>query len=389
MKKILVLTTTYPTFLPGDGTPPFVHELSRRVAALWTELLVLTPRRPGTKTTEIQDWVKIIRYPYFFSSSRELLADGAILPNLQKKKWLYIQIPFLCLWCLWALIFVVRKHAIQIIHAHWVFMNGCIAAIYKKVFNKQIKIVITSHWSDLHSLHGWIIDRLKKRTVQQADKVTVVSAYLKKKLDELMGQETTAEIIPMWVDEEYFTPTNFDKSILETYGSPEKLFVFVGRLAKEKWVIDLIEAMPFVVQKEPACKLLIIWHGPLSIELKNRVEELNLSEYIVFVGALPNTQLNAYYATADLCIMPSYKEGSPVVLIEALFSGATCIGRDIEQIVEVKNNWWMLLLFHTQDELIQAMITWKRGLNTDTSKLMKSYSWKYISLSYVELLCAI
>gem|GEM_PF-5120976 len=34
MKKILILTTTYPTFLPEDGTPPFVHELTKRLASL-------------------------------------------------------------------------------------------------------------------------------------------------------------------------------------------------------------------------------------------------------------------------------------------------------------------------------------------------------------------
>gem|GEM_PF-4487717 len=60
-------------------------------------MIVLAPRRPGTQKYEIQDGVTVIRYPYFFFSSREKIADGAILPNLRKKSWLYVQIPFLCL----------------------------------------------------------------------------------------------------------------------------------------------------------------------------------------------------------------------------------------------------------------------------------------------------
>ena len=122
--KILVLTTTYPTFLAGDGTPPFVHELTKRLVSEDQEMIVLTPRRPGTKSVDYQDGVSIYRYAYFFSPTRELLADGGILPNLKKNKRLYVQIPFLFFFCFGTVLWLISKYKIQVIHAHWIFING-------------------------------------------------------------------------------------------------------------------------------------------------------------------------------------------------------------------------------------------------------------------------
>jgi len=121
--NILVLTTTYPTFLSGDATPPFVHELTKRLVQNDQEIIVLTPRRPGTKSVDHQDGVHIYRYPYFFRPSRELLADGGILPNLKKNKRLAVQIPFLLFCCFYTAVWLEYRYNIQCIHAHRIFIN--------------------------------------------------------------------------------------------------------------------------------------------------------------------------------------------------------------------------------------------------------------------------
>lgn len=323
--KTLVLTTTYPKFTSWDATPGFVHELTKRLVQQWLKAIVLTPRRPGTKSYEEQDGVKIYRYSYFFISSREKLADGAILPNIKKNKFLVFQIPFLLLWCLIALVRLCKTHHITTIHAHRIFPSGFLAALYKKYINPKMRVICTSHGSDLHSLSGWIIDAIKKRTVKQCDIVTVVSNYLKNNLDQLMWQKTDAKVISMWVDETKFHPDNYDENLKTQYWITGKFLLFVGRLAPEKWVEDLIRAMPEVVKQMPEIKLLIVWHWPLEHDLKKITSELWLNRNITFVWAIPNNELPKYYATADVLIAPSKKESFGLVQVEAIMSGTPVI----------------------------------------------------------------
>ncbi len=75
-RKVLVTTSTFPSFVPGHVTPPFVYELSRRIAsAPGFEVFVSTPAVARAKREETRDGLTIHRYRYGFTQ----LCDGAIL----------------------------------------------------------------------------------------------------------------------------------------------------------------------------------------------------------------------------------------------------------------------------------------------------------------------
>lgn len=386
---VLVLTTTYPTFLAGDYTPGFVHELTKRLAQKELHMIVLTPRRPGTPRLEKQENITIVRYPYFFYSKWELLCDWAILPNLKKRFWLLVQVPFLLIMCLWYTAKVSRQYNVNCIHAHWLFINWCIAWLYKKLMNNRMRIICTAHGSDVHSLHWWCMQAIKKWTIQQCDEVTVVSQFLREQLLRTTHIDKNISVISMWVDTTLFNPNKYDVTVKKERWIAWKIILFVWRLAPEKWVADLIQAMLKIKEKRLDCTWVIVWDWPMRHELQRMVAQNELDDYVMFLWAVHNSELPKYYATADVFVIPSYKEWSPVVLLEALFSWSLCVGRDIPQIKEIqlRTQTNRLLLFWNEDELVDAIAQQLEAEKSPQVSLeMNQYTWDAVTLSFYKII---
>ena len=400
MKNILVFTTTFPKFTTWDATPGFVYDLSKRLQKLWLQIIVLTPRVPWSKKYEEKDWMKIYRYSYFFTDKLEKLNDWAILPNLKQNKLLYFQVPFLLLFWFINLVKLVKKEKIDTIHAHWIIPQWFLAVLYKKIFNKKIKIICTSLWADIFWLKGFIGTTIKKYTLKHIDYLTVMTFAMKVESQLLWIKKNKIEVIPMWVDTNIFNPNKFDKSIRKRYDINEKLLLFVGRLAEKKWVYYLIEAMKLITKKYSKTKLIIIWNGPLENKLKKQVNKLNLKNNVIFISSMEHNKLAIYYATADLFIWPSIiakdwdREWLPVSFIEAISSWTLLLWTDLpwnkDLIIEWKN--WYFIKQKDSEDIYRKVIKIIENKNNIFKKnkfwnvINSKFSWEIISKKYFNLI---
>jgi len=394
VKKILVTTTTFLTFLEGDGTPPFVYELSRRLVKKENfHLIVLTPFRKNTKIFEERENLKIYRFKYGFTS----LCEGAILPNLKKNKFLFFQVPFLSFFALINLAKIIRKEKINIIHAHWIIPQGFIAVLYKKLFRKKnLKIICTSHGGDIFGLQNPFMKKIKRWTLNNVDRLTVVSNAIKEEVKKLDTRDNLPiEVIPMGVDAELFNPDKYDSKIKEKYGIEGSFLLFVGRLAEKKGVKYLIDAMPAVIQEHPKTKLLIVGSGSLENELKKQIKNLNLENNVIFTGAIPNNELPSYYATADIFIGPSIIEGFGLVFVEALMSKTCVITSDFKAISDIIKNGDTGIQIDVKNielfskkiiELLKDQEKRKRLAENGYSFVKNNFSWDVIRDKYYKIL---
>jgi glycosyltransferase involved in cell wall biosynthesis len=202
----------------------------------------------------------------------------------------------------------------------------------------------------------------------------------------------------MWVDTELFSPDKYDNSIKEKYNIQWKLLLFVGRLAEKKGVKYLVDAMPGIIKQYPDTKLLIVWHGPLELELKNQAKELNLSDSIIFAWAIPNGELPRYYATADIFVWPSIeaRDGDSewfwLVFVEAILSWCITIGSSLHGITDIiENGRTGFLIRQKNSQDITNLIL--KVLDTDTfdkdiarNIVQEKYSWQVIGKKYINLL---
>lgn len=377
-KKLLVLASTFPRW-SNDTNPPFVFELTRRLTDNFS-VTVLAPHYPSSKITEKMGKIKVYRFRYFFEKYEKLAGNGGILPTLKSNKLYYFIVPFFLISEIVTTIRLVNKLKPDIIHAHWIIPQG-LAAYLNFLINKT-PYVITSHGSDLHSLG---FNFVKKIILNHAKKITVVSRYLKDevgKIDTKLLLKT--EVIPMGVDTKQFSSNKYSVNIKNKYNSNGKIVLYVGRLSPEKGVKYLIDAMPLILNKMPKTKLLIIGNGPIKQELENQVKKLNLESKIIFLGAVEHNKLPPYFATADIFVLPSIKEGFGLTVIEALASACPVISTGvggIKDIVPPTN----LIKEKSAESISKKVIETLKKNKTDTL-IKTSFNWTEISKKYINCL---
>jgi glycosyltransferase involved in cell wall biosynthesis len=123
----------------------------------------------------------------------------------------------------------------------------------------------------------------------------------------------------------------------------QNVFGYVGRLSREKGVLNLIDAVPHILQECPDARFFVIGDGPLCDEVKKRINEVGIQVGTTLAGMVPNRLIPNYLNQMKLLILPSYTEGLPTVLIEAMACGtpvlATRVGNIPDLIREGKNGF--------------------------------------------------
>lgn len=103
-------------------------------------------------------------------------------------------------------------------------------------------------------------------------------------------------------------------------------FLSVGRLDGMKGHARLLDAMPGLLRRFPGIRLTIAGKGSLEDSLKAKVRDLELQDCVEWAGFVQDTR--QLYREADLLVLPSFYEGLPNVLIEALALGCPVVSAD-------------------------------------------------------------
>ena len=383
-KKLLVTASTFHRW-EGDTEPRFVLDLASHMTDRF-QVTVLVPAAPGAKDREILEGVEVIRYHYFPVHRWETLCyPGAIVPRIKEKKIRILLVPFLFI----SLVYNIWKILpnFDIVHAHWLIPQGIVQSIFKKPY------IVTGHGGDVTSLNKGIFRKLKIRCLKKANRVTVVSAHLKSKVQQLVP-EINPDVISMGVDiskfgKQYYVPNYFGRG-------DKKVVLFVGRLAEKKGVTYLIEAM-----KSIDALLVIVGDGPLRGDLEKQA--LSIRNKVIFLGAKTHEDLKAIYASADVFVIPSVttkdgdQEGFGLVMLEAMASGLPVIASNSGGITQLIINEVNGLLCEEKcvKELVNGI---KRILEDDelyceiinnTGNMIEKYDYRIIAQKYIEIMNAI
>jgi glycosyltransferase involved in cell wall biosynthesis len=111
--------------------------------------------------------------------------------------------------------------------------------------------------------------------------------------------------------------------------------LFVGRLAAAKGVPVLIEVMPRILSAYPDAQLTLIGDGPDRARLQDQVHRLGLSGAVHFAGYQNQEEVAEALARAAIFVLPSFAEGVPVVLMEAMAARRPVVATHITGIPEL------------------------------------------------------
>ncbi|MEX0299170.1 MAG: glycosyltransferase [Kordiimonas sp.] len=116
---------------------------------------------------------------------------------------------------------------------------------------------------------------------------------------------------------------------------PSRAVLFVGRLAAIKGVSILLDAFREVVTVYPDAILTLIGDGPERAALEAQVDDLGISHAVNFIGYRDQESVAEYLAQSSVLVLPSFAEGVPVVLMEALASSIPVIATQVAGVSEL------------------------------------------------------
>jgi colanic acid/amylovoran biosynthesis glycosyltransferase len=140
-------------------------------------------------------------------------------------------------------------------------------------------------------------------------------------------------------------------------GSGRPTIICVGRLSPEKGQAGLLRAFARLRANYPDPTLRLVGDGPDRQALERLSEELGVNDAVTFAGRLPEPETLVEIARADLLVLPSFMEGLPIVLMEAMALGIPVIASRVAGIPELVSDGKTGLLFAPSDwdELAQCI----------------------------------
>ena len=131
----------------------------------------------------------------------------------------------------------------------------------------------------------------------------------------------------------------------------------VGRLAEQKGQLLLIDAAARLRERGLEFELVLVGDGPLRVEIEGLIDRLDLRGHVRVTGYLGTAEVRRELEAARAMVLPSFAEGLPVVIMEAMALGRPVISTyvaGIPELVEPGRNGW-LVPAGAIDPLVEAM----------------------------------
>lgn len=401
---LLVMTSSYPLKI-GDtiGGGGFVYELVERLKDNFN-ITILTPYLHQYESSLNDDFngYQVKRFQYFFKKQCNLTGTDGILPKIRKNSFNYIKLFLLVLFNLISLLKINRDKKFTIIHSHWIFPQGLVVFLYKKLFNKNIKYLLTIHGGDIFSFENKLGYHLKNRIINTADHITVVSDHIKQViLQKYYVNEDKISVYPMGIDTNLFSPTKNSVEIKKKFNITNELLLFVGYLSEKKGAKYLVKAMPSIIARYPNVKLLIVGDGDEKVFLEKLTKHLECDKNIIFTGSIENKRLPDFYSSADVFIGPSTiakdgdSEGFGLVFAEAASSECFVITTDfpaMKDIIINKETGFIVKQKDAEDiaqKVIDILNNKKQyeGIKIKARQhIVKNFDWTRVATNYQKLI---
>jgi len=233
---------------------------------------------------------------------------------------------------LWQTIEIIKKNKIDLLHTHGYRsdISGFFAAKYA-----GIPIVST--------LHGWTpisrklraYEALDRCCLKKFDKVLCVSKAMHSALIQKGFSDTQLQYMHNAVDIDDSESSYDSTQLREEMGcSPQDTIILsVGRLSPEKGLKVLLLSFKERYSDMKNIKLIIAGDGPQRSELEDFANDLGIADQVFFTGHRKNVQ--DYYKIANLFVMPSFTEGFPMALLEAMQNGLPVVATNVGGIPDI------------------------------------------------------
>lgn len=203
----------------------------------------------------------------------------------------------------------------DLLHAHSPALCGMAALLAGRRLGLPVVYEIRAFWEDAAVSNGTssegslkyrLTRALENRVVAGADAVVTICAGLRQDLVARGTPPGKITISPNGVDLSLFGETApRDATLAGQFGLGEGPVIgFIGSFYDYEGLDDLIAAMPALLTREPQAKLLLVGGGPMDSTLRAQAAASPAADAIRFVGRVPHSEVERYYALIDILAFP-------------------------------------------------------------------------------------
>jgi len=316
--KICMMTNTYLPHVGGvaRSVSTFAYEYLR----LGHEVLVVAPQLPGRTTKRAEAIVERVAAIQNFNGS-----DFSV------------RLPLAT-----ALSGRLESFAADVIHAHHPFLLGDTAL--RVASNRSVPVVFTHHtrYEDYVHYVPFASPALRRAAIQLSteyanlcDGVIAPSASIAR-LIRRRGVTAPVTVVPTGVDTKAFAHGS-GTAFRRQFKIPAPAFVVghVGRLAPEKNLLYLADAVAGFLRRQPAAWFLVVGSGPAEDELRRAFVRRGVADRLVLAGSHTGRRLHDAYHAMDIFAFSSQSETQGLVIAEAMAAGLPVVALRASGVREV------------------------------------------------------
>jgi glycosyltransferase involved in cell wall biosynthesis len=231
-----------------------------------------------------------------------------------------------------------EAHRTDLLHAHHLYLDAIAALIAGRIRGRPVvaKMVGAGPGGDLDRLHRTAGGSLLLRLLHGLDAVIAPSATCQTELLEAGFPAERIHVVPNGVDISLFCPDPTPAPGKPPSVGEGRAVLFTGRLIEAKGLLELVDAWPLLLREVPDAHLVLVGSGPLEVELRQRAVLPPLAGRVHLTGEVPDVR--PYLLAATAFVFPSWAEGLPNALLEAMAIGLPCVATDIGPIADAAIN---------------------------------------------------
>ena len=231
-----------------------------------------------------------------------------------------------------------EKIDVAFLEATFAGFVGCPLGILSRT-----KIVFCDHGALYNQLADKDITTMRKLAASLCNHIVVLTKRSKEDYKKVFNtKESKITYIYNWIDEAMIGCNH-------EYDSNSSIILTAGRFTKEKGFDLLIKVANQVFPKNPDWKWHIYGEGPLEEQIRTEIKRNGLENNVILMGFTDD--MDSVYQSASMYVLPSYREGVPLVLLESKAHMLPCVSFDIvtgpNEIIEDKINGFLINPYET------------------------------------------
>ncbi len=235
---------------------------------------------------------------------------------------------------------LIKERNIELILAYNMIPEGVAAQRLARMFKLPVAFWAIGSDVNTYANYSRLNYYLSRKCIEDSNLILTESMDLEKKIREFTKKAVPVRTFYKGIDLSNFQDIPHKSVLREKLGlNEEKRYIlFVGRLSAEKGIFELCQAFAAISKRYHDIDLLLVGEEIEKFKIVAFFKEEGILHRVHFAGIVPYKEVSYYMRVSDIFALPTWAEGLPNVVMEAMFIGLPVVATHVDGIPEILEN---------------------------------------------------